>query len=282
MMNKISVLALIIASAALLISFTQSQKSNPVQETSFERIVRTETIRCGYAVAYPELIKDPVTKKLSGYDYDVANAIGDALGLKVEWVEEVGWGAVEQGLKTKRYDMACNSFWAHPPRAKAAVFSTPIVYHPLFPVVRGTLEGPKDNYSWLNDPKYKMLILDGTIGNLIAANYFPSAKVVDAAVIASEGDFFLNLAMGKADFSFSSLSMIKLFNEQNPGKIKILPVEIEVTNGALLLPNDDWRTKQMVDKAIAYLLDSGRIKEIMTHHMGNDSRLWRLPAQSYR
>jgi ABC-type amino acid transport substrate-binding protein len=91
----------------------------------------------------------------------------------------------------------------------------------------------------------------------------------------------MDIATGKADFGAANWTTINRFLEQNPGKVKILPVSIETTGGALLLPNDDPRMKIMVDKAIAYLLDSGFIQEIMTRYMGNDPRAWLPPAPNY-
>lgn len=281
-MNKVSVLALLVAIAAIGISFFHApREKKAAKETAFERVLRTGTIRCGYGIWYPEMMKDPNTGKLSGYDYDVVNELGKVLKLKVEWVEEINWGAAEQGMVTGRYDIACNSFWAHPPRAKAAEYSVPFIYLPTFPILRADLDGPSDNYAWLNDPKYRMIIFGGTVGEIVAEAKFPKAQLLDAFTLTTDGDALTDIATGKADFAFANWTTANRFMEQNPGKLKILPVMIEVTSGALLLPNDDPRMKVMVDKAITYLLDSGFVRQTMTRYMGNDQRAWLHPAAHY-
>ncbi len=282
MKNGLILFALILAATALGVNVMGSHSvERAKKETAFERVVRTGTIRCGYALWDPQMIKDPNTGNLSGYDYDVINEMGSVLGLKVDWVEEYGWGTAEQGLVTGRYDIACNSFWAHPPRAKGAEYSIPFLYLPLFPVVRPGLNGPEDSFAWLNNPEYKMLILSGTIGEIVAKRRFPQAKLVDAFSLSAGADAMMNITTGKADFTFSDWTTANRFLMQNPGGIKILPTMIEVTSSALLLPNDDPRMKVMVDKALAYLLDSGFVRETMTRHLGQDQRVWLHPTAHY-
>ena len=270
-----------IGAAVATVKYMAPVQTAPHRETSFERVTRTNTIRCGYATWYPEMIKDPNTGKLSGYDYDVVNELGKVLGLKVEWVEETGWGVAEQGLITSRYDMACNAFWGPPARAKAANYSIPYVHHPVFPVIRKNLVGPQDSIEWLNDPKYKFAVHSGAIDDAIASNHFPKAATVDVLTLGTDGDAMMSVSTGKADFTFANWTGANRFLEQNPDSIKIIPIPIEVEGGALLLPNDDPRFKFMVDKGLKYLLDSGFIRSVMTRYMGNDPRAWRHPAESY-
>jgi ABC-type amino acid transport substrate-binding protein len=66
------------------ISFAEEGK-----ESAFDRILRTQTIRCGYVVYPPSIIKDPNTGRLSGIFYDITEKMGERLNLKIEWTEEV-------------------------------------------------------------------------------------------------------------------------------------------------------------------------------------------------
>ena len=276
MLKKIA-LALFLLCCVALPAFAQDK------ESAFERVIRTGTIRCGYALWYPELSKDPNTGALSGYDYDVVNAIGDILGLTVEWTEETGWGTVQEGLKSKRYDMACNGYWGPPSRTKVVLLSRPFVFHPLYVVVGKHVKVPQQKgFDWLNDKTYKMAILRGTIGDLVAKMNFPNAQTLDAAELSSDGNVLMDIASGKADFSFSNYTPVERFLAQNTGGVKRLEPSIGVAGGTLLLPADDFRMKHMVDSALAYLIDSGRIGIIMQKYMGNDKRAWLSPALSYQ
>lgn len=281
MKNSLSIIALVLAVLALGVSLFHPRFASSGRETSFERVIRTGTIRCGYGVWYPQMIKDARTGQLSGYDYDVVNELGKFLKLKVEWVEEINWGVAEEGLSTGRYDVACGSFWAFPSRAKAAVFSTPFVYHPLYAVVRSSLGGRLDGYAWLNDPRYRFTYIAGTVGELIADTKFPKAKRLDTLALSTDGDAMMSVAMGKADFTFSNWTTVMRYMEQNPGKVEVIPLALEITNGALLLPGDDPRMKFMMDKAIAYLVDSGFVAKTMARYMGYNPNAWMIPSAAY-
>lgn len=56
----------------------------------FDRVMKTNKLRCGYAIATPWFMKDPLSGNLSGYGYDVTMALASKAGLEVEWVEETG------------------------------------------------------------------------------------------------------------------------------------------------------------------------------------------------
>ena len=98
------ILLSVIASVAATGLYFKSQSGGGVsastQETTYDRVIRTGTLRCGYAAWYPNLIIDPNTKAKSGISYDVMEEVGRRLGLKVEWTQEAGFGSAEQDLKT--------------------------------------------------------------------------------------------------------------------------------------------------------------------------------------
>jgi ABC-type amino acid transport substrate-binding protein len=64
------------------------------EETAFDRITKTNTLRCGYAIATPWFWIDMKTNQPTGVGYDMTNAIAAKIGLKVDWVEETGWGVM--------------------------------------------------------------------------------------------------------------------------------------------------------------------------------------------
>src|ERR1700722_20209029 len=61
-----------------------------VKESAYDRVMRTQTIRCGYVLRTPLLVKDPNTAQLSGLFYEYVENLGKALHLKIEWSEEMG------------------------------------------------------------------------------------------------------------------------------------------------------------------------------------------------
>ncbi len=252
--------------------------SGASRETSYERVMRTGTIRCGYAIWHPELIKDANTGRLSGYDYDVMNKLGEVLGLKVQWVEETGWGgAAEEALISGRYDMVCNGVWGPPARSKAAIFSQPFVRHPLFVVVYPGLKQNQTSFLWLNDTSHTMAVMKGTIFDILAQEIFPKAKLLDTMTLSSDGDILQDVKFHKADFSISNATSIDKFLQNNPAAFDVISEPVATVSGAFLLANDDPRLKFVIDKGIDFLLDSGFVQRTMEHYMGSQGRAWLLP-----
>lgn len=258
--------------------FTFFIPANANAQTSFERVIKTNTIRCSYSVWYPEMIMDPNTKVLSGYAYDVMEAIGKVLGLKIEWVEEVGPGVAHQGLATNRYDVACNGFWGPPGRTKTAFFSTPFAFFPLFAVTRSDLKGPSDNFEWLNSEKYKLAVFRGTVEDIILSTNFPKAQSFDAMELSTDGNILMDLINGKTDFAISNYTAVERFQKDNPGsKVSIIKKPIMTAPAAFLIANDDFRLKHMIDTTIAHLIDSGEIGRIMSKYMTKEGVEWINP-----
>jgi len=108
---------------------TPTQKPLAQKEGLYERVLRTGKIRCSYASYPPYCIKDPNSGELSGIFVDVLEKIGNKLELDIEWVEEVGWGTIFEGLESGRHDMFGTGLWQNSSRGKRGYFSKPIFYN---------------------------------------------------------------------------------------------------------------------------------------------------------
>ena len=71
----------------------------------------------------PFSFHDPKTNALTGYDVEVAKAVADKLGVKVEYVE-TPWDAIFAGLAADRYDAVVNQVTKNPERAGLYGLST--------------------------------------------------------------------------------------------------------------------------------------------------------------
>jgi ABC-type amino acid transport substrate-binding protein len=217
---------------------------------------------------------DPNTKAISVYDYDVMTEVGKLLSLKIEWAEEVGWGVVEQGLQSGRYDMGCNGYWGPPTRTKVASYSIPFVRHPIFVVARPNLAHGELGIQKLNNKKYAMAGLSGTYLDIMRSFYFPEAQLLDGSALDSDGNVLMDVSVGKADFTIANYSPIKRFLKDNPGRLHVFEQPIDTAEGRFLIPSDDIRFKLMIDDALGQLKLSGVLDRIMRKHMGEDKRYW--------
>src|SRR6202012_5680823 len=98
------------------------------KESAYQRVMRTQTIRCGYVLWTPFLVKDPNSGKLSGVFYDYTEALAKALHLKIEWDEEMGWADFPSALNEGRVDVMCGGSRPNSSRAREIDFVKPILY----------------------------------------------------------------------------------------------------------------------------------------------------------
>src|SRR3954452_23979592 len=75
----------------------------------------------------PFSFHDPGSNELTGYDVEVAKAVGAKLGKKVEF-SETQFDSIFAGLEAKRYDVIANQIGVNPERQEKYLFSTPYTY----------------------------------------------------------------------------------------------------------------------------------------------------------
>ncbi|MGE3770260.1 MAG: substrate-binding periplasmic protein [Bdellovibrionales bacterium] len=196
-------------------------EGSTTSETAFERVMRTKTLRCAYALWPPSiLMKDPNTGKISGAAADIIELLAQRTGLKVEWTEEVGWSSYIEGLDTGRYDAFCSMGWLMTERTARVRYSLPITYSSLHMYARTDDQRFNDGLSGLNDPAYGIAVMDGEISQKYATKHFPKARQVATPQVGDITQIFLDVATNKADVVFNDPSLAREFNEKNPGKLR--------------------------------------------------------------
>jgi ABC-type amino acid transport substrate-binding protein len=275
MRNHIFITAFIITAAIFNVACSKSDivKINP-QESTFDRVVRTGTIRCGYATWFPGFYVDPNTGKKAGFSYEIAEALGKRLGLKIEWAEEAGWGNAEQGLNAKRYDAMCAHVCNDAKRTKTAYFSIPYIKEPIYTMVRADDKRFDSDLSKINNPKIKAVVLKGTIVEFTANDSFPMAKTFDASEFNAESDLFSSVITKKADVTFNTALSITSFDKKNSNQVKWVGQPVNYCNGSFMLPLGDDRFKNMIDAGMNELIDKNIINDIVSRNIGEKGQLW--------
>lgn len=245
-------------------------KIDDAPESSFERVMRTKTLRCGYASYTPIIKIDPNTRELSGLFYDITNLIGEQAGLKVEWAEEVGYGVIPQSLKAHRIDMFGGSVFPNVPRAQVSNFSTAAFFSTNWAYVRPNDTRFDNDLSVANQPNIKIAAADGDYIDAIAQADFPLAGRYVISELADSSEHLLAVVNGKADLTFMETNFANQFLRENPGSLKRIKMSkpLRVTGHTLMFDNDDWRMKLMLDTAFTELQDANVISKLVEKHTG--------------
>jgi ABC-type amino acid transport substrate-binding protein len=223
-----------------------------------------ETIRLGYIIYPPLLVKDPNTGKLSGISYDIIEAVADELGLQTEWTEEVGWGTALEGLKTNRYDILGTQMWPNAEREKVVLFSDAPMDSVLYGYVKKGDTRFNNDLSKLNSNEYKITYIDGEMAMFIAKEDYPKAKTVSLPQLSSYAEVFLNIVQGKADISFNEPSAVADYLKSHPDTLeKVSGEPVRAFGNSFAFNKDDGELVEKWNKAIKELSDDGTIKKIL-------------------
>lgn len=237
------------------------------QETLYQRVLRTGTIRCSYCAYPPYCIKDPNTGKMSGIFVDVMEEIGRRLELKIEWVEEVGWGTIFEGIESGRYDVHGSGLWENSSRGKKAYFSIPLFYNAIRVWVR-TDEKRFKTLDDLNSPGVRISVQDGAIEDIIAKSDFPNAQRISIPQLNPWSENLLNITTKKTDVTFAELGVISPFLEKNPNTLKELefgqPLRVFANSFPFGMGENEF--KSMIDAVIMELLGDGTIEKILKRY----------------
>ncbi len=259
-------LALLVAIIALVLTFfsprhtAEEAQTTPKEETVFEHVMRTHTIRCGYATWNPVLYKDIKTGEVKGIAHDIMEEVGKKLDLRIDWAEETGWGTLVEGLSTHRYDMVCTGLLLMGQRARVIGFDQPVFYVPTYLVVRKNETRFQYNQD-LDNSSYHIVVLDGESFSIIGPKFFPKAQFYSLPQNTDWSLILQDVVEGKADATGVSLSDFAAYEIANPGKLKLININqpLQVVPVSFGLPQGDIAMKTMVDAALGDLYNDGTI-----------------------
>lgn len=251
----------IIFTVLVLVSVSGSAFAEKGTESAYDRVMRTGVLRCGYIVWNPIFMIDPNTKAMSGLSYDVVNAIGKELGLKVDWVEETGWGTFAEGLNTGRYDMLCTTIWASGDRAKAVLLTHPIAHQKMLAYARADDSHFGKSLDALNSPEVAIAVVDSDPTQKIRQQRFPMAKEVTLSADTDSATYLLTAATRKADIVFADEAVVAKYNSMAEVKLKpaVRGMAVNMFGNVYALKSDEIRLKNLIDTTIDILNDSGVI-----------------------
>ncbi|MDD5586729.1 MAG: transporter substrate-binding domain-containing protein [Alphaproteobacteria bacterium] len=233
-------------------------------ETAYERVMRTGTLRCGYIIAAPGLIKDAKSGQLSGLVYDLMTAIGTTLNLKIDWAEETTFATELEGLKTRRFDVICSTLYLRPNLMPFAELTQPYFYLPINVIQRKGEERFKTKAD-IDRPGVKMGAVDGTMPSIIAQEDFKQAAIYSMPQMSAYSENLLAVMTGKADVTFVDPLVYGSFAKNNPGQLEVnttVPAPRLFAN-ILAVQKGEHDLVTMLSAAIQHLLNNGKVEEII-------------------
>lgn len=241
--------------------------AHPIQrgkESAYERVMRTRTLRCGYAPWPVTEAIEPNTGKLKGVVPELTEALGKKLGLNIEWREEIIWGQQAEALNTGRIDALCSSDgpWTY---TSAAVmdYTEPMLFFPLY--LYGRQGGRRiDNLDDINSERFTLSSMEGDISLAMALDRFPKARRLELPGSADPSLVTLNVMTGKADFVINDPLTVAHFNRNNPQKLeKMNPALLATMNMSFSVGKGQGDLVRMLNQGFHLLQQLGISDQIL-------------------
>ncbi|MEP3890936.1 MAG: transporter substrate-binding domain-containing protein [Hellea sp.] len=257
---------------------TSTSGDEVTSQTVYNRVLETGVIRAAYITYPPAAMKDTVSGEMSGIFVEALEQAASNLGLKVEWTEEVGWGAQIEGLNSDRYDIVGSPVWANPTRGKLTNMSRPLYYSGIGVYVKSG--DPKfagitpADWTPINSEGFRIATIDGETADLIARTQFPKAQRVSLTQLSDISQKFLEVANGQADVLFAEPYFAQQYAKNNPDREftnLALQKPIRVLGNCYMFKKNETQFKHMLDVAFEDLLNSGYIDELLAKYEGGDT-----------
>ncbi|MFD4441788.1 amino acid ABC transporter substrate-binding protein [Nocardia sp. NPDC058519] len=199
---------------------------------------------------------------LTGYDVEVARAVGEKLGKQVEFVQ-TPWDSIFAGLESKRFDLVANQVTVNPERTAKYALSQP------YTTSEGVIVTKADNTTITS-----LASLAGkTTAQSATSNWSKVASGAGAKVEAVEG--FVQavqlLKAGRVDATVNdTLAVGEYTKKTGDTGIKIAAETGETSKQAFAARSGDTALIADVDKALAELRADGTLARLSEKYFGTD------------
>ncbi len=238
-------------------------------ETTYDRVIRTGTIRCAYISWKPYSFKDPNEPEAPphGSSADIMTALANRLGLKVEWTEEIGWGTIGEGFATGRYDAVCTQMWPDAPKLRNFQLGSAMFFSDIRPYATAAAASTLKAND-IDRPATRIAVIDGALSQNVVSEAYPKATQVRLAPSVSSGEYYLTLTTGKADLIVSDADELTAQEQAGLAPLALLPnaPTLRVLPHVFAFPGDDLRFAAMMNQGLALLRADGFFRTVKNRY----------------
>jgi len=197
--------------AALLLASTAAQAQ---QRSRLDDIVKRGTLRVGMTGDYlPFSYLDKATQQFRGFDVDMAEALGNALGVKVQYVQ-TAWPQLMKDFEADHFDIAMGGISITPDREKKGPFSTPIMREGKTPIARCADKDKYDTIAEIDRPGTRVIVNPGGTNERFAR---ANIKTAEIKTWNDNVTIFDEIAKGDADLMMTDASETRYQQKLHPG-----------------------------------------------------------------
>jgi len=245
--------------AGLLLLIGQAAHAEPPL-SRLGSIVQRGTLRVGMTGDYlPFSFFDETTSSFRGFDVDVADALGKALGVKIEYVR-TAWPQLSADFEADSFDMAMGGISITTERERKGMFSKPVMQEGKTPIARCADKGKYETIADIDKPGIRVIVNPGGTNERFARTHIKNAEI---AIYPDNVTIFDEIARGHADLMMTDSSETLYQQKLHPGVLCAIHPEkpFDHAEKAYWLQRDaDLKT--FVDRWIESATQDGQLTKI--------------------
>jgi cyclohexadienyl dehydratase len=198
----------------LIAALVLGASAHAQQSSRLDEIVKRGTLRVGMTGDYlPFTYLDKTTQKFRGFDVDMAEALGKALGVKVEFVP-TAWPQLMRDFEADNFDIAMGGVSITLERQKKGLFSTPIMREGKTPIARCADRGKYETIADIDKPGTRVIVNPGGTNERFARANVKNAEI---KTYNDNVTIFDEIAKGNADLMMTDASETRYQQKLHPG-----------------------------------------------------------------
>jgi cyclohexadienyl dehydratase len=244
----------------LATALVMSASAHAQQTSRLDDIVKRGTLRVGMTGDYlPFTYLDKATRKYRGFDVDMAEALGKALGVKVEYVQ-TAWPQLMKDFEADDFDIAMGGISITLDRQKKGLFSTPVMREGKTPIARCGDKGKYDTIAEIDKTGTRVIVNPGGTNERFARANIKSAEI---KVYNDNVTIFDEIAKGNADLMMTDSSETRYQQKLHPGVLCAVHPEkpFDFAEKAYWLQRDG-SLKAFVDQWLHIAAEDGSFQKI--------------------
>jgi cyclohexadienyl dehydratase len=176
--------------------FLVASSARAQQPSRLDDIVKRGTLRVGMTGDYlPFTYLDKATSKFRGFDVDMAEALGEALGAKVEYIH-TAWPQLAGDFEANGFDIAMGGVSISLDRQKKGMFSIPVMREGKTPIARCSDKGRYETLADIDKPGTRVIVNPGGTNERFAR---ANIKTAEIKIYNDNVRIFDQIAKGDAD-----------------------------------------------------------------------------------
>lgn len=271
MKKVISLIVLVVLTFSLVLTGCGKKdekvvSSTPAEDKSLEYIKEKGKIVIGLDDGFPPMGFRDEKGKIVGFDIDLAEKVGEKLGVQVEF-KPIDWNAKEMELETKKIDAIWNGMSVTSEREEKMTLSKPYLENTqAFVVKKGS------NIKTIADMKDKKIGFQDKSSSSAA---FEKHKELSSSVASNQAypknkDVLVDIKVGRIDVALMDEVVSKYYVSMEKDKYEFLAEDLGKEYYAIGFRKGDIKLKDAVDKAIDELKADGTASKISEKWFGED------------